>query len=301
MKSPQIRLSIFIVLAVLVLIGYDSASAQVKYPRASQRATVSQTIGMTDISIVYHRPLSKGRTIWGCTAPPEDLVPSGSKTYPCLVPYNQVWRMGANEATTFEVSDDVMINGQKLPKGKYSIHAIPGATEWTIIFSKNWNQWGSFSYKEAEDALRVKVKPETADMHDALIYDFEDVSENKTVVELKWEKIRVPITVEVSDPNAAAIRQALNDATGSLNSAASYIIQNKLKDRYPDAMRMLDASLATREAYNTLSLKARLNAEMGNFKEAVTIGEKAIQVGKAAQANTANFERLVADWKTKTQ
>ena len=301
MKPLQRNLSVLILLLVVVLLGFDLASAQLRFPRASQRASLTQTVGLTEISIVYHRPVIKGRQIWGCTAPPEELIPPGGKTYPCLVPYNQVWRMGANESTTFEVSDDVMINGQKLPKGKYSIHAIPTATEWTIAFSKNSTQWGSFSYKEAEDALRIKVKPETSPMQEALVYEVSDVTDNKANVELRWEKLKVGFTVEVADPMATAIRNAQTDASGLYLQAASNILNSNLKDRYAEAMKMVDAALLVRETFNALQLKARLTAAMGNFKDAAAIGEKAVQVGKENKANTANLERMIGEWKQKSQ
>lgn len=299
MKSLQTKLSAFIVLLVVVLFVFDNASAQLRFPRASQRASLTQTIGLTEVSIVYHRPQVKARAIFGCTT--TDFLQIGGKAYDCLVPYNQVWRMGANEATIFEVSDDVMINGQKLPKGKYSIHAIPTATEWTIAFSKNWGQWGSFNYKEAEDALRVKVKPATSHMHETLIYHIEDVTENTATVDLLWEKVKVSFTVEVPDPNGTAITRAQTDASSLSLQTASFILQNKMKDRYAEAMGMVNAAISIKETYNALNVKARLTAEMGNFKEAVTVGEKAVMVGKASNANTAGLEKLVGEWKQKTQ
>src|SRR5437899_746922 len=122
---------------LLLLLSSLPLAAQLRTPRPSPKASVMQTVGLTDVTIVYSRPGVKGREIWGA-----------------LVPYDKVWRTGANEATTFAVSDDVMINGQPLPKGTYSLHTIPGKDEWTIIFNKDAGQWGSFSYDEAKDALR---------------------------------------------------------------------------------------------------------------------------------------------------
>src|ERR1700735_127163 len=126
-------------------------------PRASQHALVSQRIGITDITINYHRPLANGRQIWGK-----------------LVPYGQVWRAGANENTTITFSDPVTIEGQPLDKGTYGLHMIPGENQWTVIFSKNSKDWGSFTYKQEEDALRVNVKRRTRETHDALAYAFEE-------------------------------------------------------------------------------------------------------------------------------
>jgi hypothetical protein len=301
MKSFQTKLSAFLVLLVVVLLGADWASAQARFPRVSQRASVSQTIGITDVSVSYHRPGVKGRQIWGCTAPPEELIPSGGKTYPCLVPYNQVWRMGANEATVFEISEDIMINGQKLAKGKYSLHAIPSADMWTVIFNKDWGQWGSFRYDGKQDALRLQVKPEVTPMQEWLIYEFGDVWENKATLSMRWEKVKINLTIEVPDQNATAIQKAEADMAELGRQTANYILQNRLKDRYSEALSLINTAIAIKETFANLNLKARLLAEIGNFKEAVMVGEKAVQVGKAANVNTTAFEKTVSDWKQKIQ
>ena len=149
-------------------------------PRPSQHALLTQRIGVTDITISYHRPLTNGRKIWDG-----------------VVPYGQVWRAGANENTTIVFSDPVTIEGKPLDKGAYGLHMIPTADQWTIIFSKNSTSWGSFTYDEKEDALRVTVKPKAADMHNALTYDFDQLQKDSAVVELEWEKIAVPFKVSV--------------------------------------------------------------------------------------------------------
>src|SRR6516225_5654533 len=144
----------FCVLSVASFCHAQTATGEtlmLKLPRQSQRATVSQRIGVTDITITYHRPLANGRQVWGK-----------------LVPYGQVWRAGANENTTITFTDPVQIEGQALDKGTYGLHMIPGENEWTVIFSKDAHDWGSFSYKQDDDALRVKVKPQAAELHDAL-------------------------------------------------------------------------------------------------------------------------------------
>ena len=149
-------------------------------PLPSQRAEVSERIGLPISLSAYHRPLVKDRKIWGG-----------------FVPYGKVWRAGANENTTIAFSDPVHIEGKSLDKGTYGLHMIPNADEWTIIFSKNSTSWGSFSYDQAEDALRVTVKPKAADMHNALTYDFDQLQPDSAVVELEWEKIAVPFKVSV--------------------------------------------------------------------------------------------------------
>jgi len=150
-------------------------SAVLDLPRPSQRAQVTQRIGITDITITYHRPLVNGRKIWDE-----------------LVPYGKVWRAGANENTTISFSDPVLIEGKALDKGTYGLHMIPTADEWTIIFSKSSTSWGSFTYNEAEDALRVTVKPQATEMHNALTYDFDQVQPESSVVTMAWERSWFP-------------------------------------------------------------------------------------------------------------
>ena len=147
-------------------------------PRQSQHAVVMQRIGITDITVNYHRPLANGRQIWGK-----------------LAPYGQVWRAGANENTTITFTDPVTIEGQPLDKGTYGLHMIPGENQWTVIFSKDATAWGSFTYKQEEDALRVTVKPQAAEAHDALAYDFDDVKPDSAVVTMRWDKVAVPFKV----------------------------------------------------------------------------------------------------------
>src|SRR5579872_1868466 len=186
-------------------------------PRASQHAQVTQRIGITDITVNYHRPLANGRQIWGK-----------------VVPYGQVWRAGANENTTITFSDPVTIEGQPLDKGTYGLHMIPGENQWTVIFSKNSTSWGAFTYKQDEDALRVTVKPQAAEVHDALTYDFDDVKADSTVVTMRWEKVAVPFKVEVkvNDIVTAAIHRQLHGLNQyyweGWDDAAGYFLANKI-------------------------------------------------------------------------
>jgi Protein of unknown function (DUF2911) len=158
-----------------------------KEVRISPRAFVTQTIGKTDVEIAYSRPGVKGRKIWGG-----------------LVPYDKVWRAGANEATKITFSTDVLINGKKLQKGSYSFFIIPTEKDWTLIFNKVADQWGAFEYNQAEDILRFKVKPETSDFHEWLEYNFSDmkvdaknIQANSAVINMMWEKLKVSFAVQV--------------------------------------------------------------------------------------------------------
>jgi len=126
-----------------------------------------------------------------------------------IVPYGHVWRTGANEATQFEITDDVLVNGRPLPAGKYSLHTIPGRDEWTIIFNSIANQWGSFNYDPSKDALRITAKPTTVREHQEwLEFRIEPSGENSAMVTIAWEKVRVPFTVEIKDVVALALARA---------------------------------------------------------------------------------------------
>src|SRR5277367_946763 len=184
MFRSALRGFLFCLLVVISAATSGVSSAQsfvLDLPLGSQRAEVSQRIGITDVTIDYHRPLVNDRKIWDG-----------------LVPYGKVWRAGANENTTITFSDPVTIEGKPLDKGTYGLHMIPNANEWTIIFSKVATAWGSFTYDQSEDALRVTVKPRAADMHNALTYDFEQLQPDSAVVVLQWEKIAVPFKIAVN-------------------------------------------------------------------------------------------------------
>ncbi len=162
--------------------------------RPSLKAGVSQTIGPdTEITVVYSRPGVKGRKIWG------ELVPYGlaeGNKYSDGKPFP--WRAGANENTTIEVSKDVMIEGEKLPAGKYGIHMIPSEDDWIIIFSKVNDIWGSYKYNEANDALRVTVTPVEAPQCEWLTFGFENLAGNSATAYLHWEKLKVPFKIEIA-------------------------------------------------------------------------------------------------------
>jgi hypothetical protein len=304
---------------LLLLVGsaqYAAAQAPppVRLPRPSPPASVMQTIGVTDVTITYGRPGVKGRTIWGDALPEQtakgeatldnqNLRPKGA----VIVPWGHAWRTGANEATQFIVTDDVWINGQKLPAGSYSLHTIPTKNEWTLIFNSVANQWGSFDYDAAKDTLRVKVKPEWVnDNQEWLAYTFDSFTDNSAQVNIRWEKVRVPFTVEVKDVKTLTLQKARALVTAAKPDdwltpfrAANYGIQNPDKADLAEMSRWLDQSIKAKETFPNMSAKARLLAGEGKTSEAIAAGEKALVLGKAAKANTADFEKLLAEWKTK--
>jgi Protein of unknown function (DUF2911)/Tetratricopeptide repeat len=274
-KTPRTRL-------VVLLAGLMTATAfsqaqtatgetlMLDLPRQSQHALVTQRIGITDITVNYHRPLANGRQIWGK-----------------VVPYGQVWRAGANENTVISLSDPVTIEGQPLDKGIYGLHMIPGESQWTVIFSKTSTAWGSFTYKQEDDALRVNVKPQPAEAHDALSYDFDDVKPDSTVVTMRWEKVAVPfrVHVDVNKIVEASLRRQLHGLNQyyweGWDDAAGYFLANKMN--LEEALKDEDQSIQIEERYDNLMSKSRILDAMGRTSEAKTAHDKALGMANAIQ------------------
>ena len=318
MKSQK-RFFTLAAAALVLALSASAANAQVRAPRPSQKASVMQTVGVTDITITYSRPGVKGRTIWGdppagapTTAATLDDARARAKDA-VIVPYGHVWRAGANEATQFAVTDDVLVNGQPLKAGTYSLHAIPGKNEWTFIFNSDAGQWGSFTYDEKKDVLRVQAKPQTAaDTQEWLLYTFDPVGETSAQVNLRWERLRVPFTVEVKNVKAlavekmrAAVAAAKPDDWRTPLQAANYIFTNDdLSANNAEAMQWLEKSLKTKETFGNLYTKARVLGGTGKAAEAVATAEKALQIAKAPNSGVdpltiADLEKRMAEWKTK--
>ena len=284
-----------------------------RVPRPSQRASVTQTVGVTDLTITYSRPGVKGRKIWG--DPPAGAA-AGTATLDdarsraegaVIVPYGHVWRTGANEATTFTVTDDVLVNGQPLKAGTYSLHTIPGAAEWTIIFNSDPGQWGSFTYDEKKDVLRVKARPQATDeVQEWLTFQVEPEAENAARVQLRWEKVSVPFTVEVRDVQAltveklrAAVAAAGPDDWRTPLQAANYAFNNAPGAGNEEAMQWLEKSIKIKENFNNLNTKARVLAARGRTDEAVAAARRAIEIGRASNVDAraiADLEKRTAEW-----
>lgn len=275
--------SMMFLLIMLVLVVADSGLAQLTLPRISPKASVSQTVGITDITIEYCRPGVKGRVIWGE-----------------LVPYNEPWRTGANEATTISLSSDVMIAGNKLAKGKYALVTIPTAGEWTIIFSKQADMWGAMGYKPEEDVLRIQAKPLPSEFTERMMFYFYNLTDNSVDAVLQWEKIKVPFTIQ-ADVNGMVMEQAQQSISWRTPyQAANYAFENNLD--LAKAQKWLELSKATEKNYWNTNLEARMLEKQGKKKEAVKVMEEAITMGKAmAQPpfNLADMEALLAKWKAK--
>ena len=250
------------IIAIALLALGASTRADLNLPDVSQLAVTKQRIGLTDIKITYHRPLVNGRKIWGG-----------------LVPFGEPWRAGANENTTIDFSDPVTVEGQALPKGTYGLHMIPTADTWTIIFSKMSTAWGSYTYKQEEDALRVTVKPRPTEMEEALEYEFEDLKADSATITLKWEKLAVPFKVAVSnDAVVANIRGQMRGRAQyeweAPNQAANYCLTHKIN--LDEALKWADLSIQNEERFENLTTRADVLKAMNKADEAKAAWEKAI-------------------------
>ncbi len=254
----------------LSIASLAGAQTMMTLPEASQQASVGQRLGVTDITIHYHRPLVGGRKVWGA-----------------LVPYGQVWRAGANENTVIQFSDPVTIEGKPLAAGTYGLHMMPGADTWEIIFSKNSTSWGSFTYDKAEDALRVSVKPQPGEFHEALVYDFDSVKPDSAVVTLRWEKLAIPFTVAV-DTTEATVRSLRQELRGGKqynwvgwDEAANFCLQNKTN--LQEALHWADLSIQNEERFENLMTKAQLLEALTRTADAKTARDHAMEIGNVTQ------------------
>jgi hypothetical protein len=281
--------SVLVFALVATVAGGLAAQQAVKLPRASQHAVLTQTIGLTDMTIVYSRPGAKSRKVFGE-----------------LVPFGQVWRTGANEATTINFSEPVTINGQKLAAGSYSLHTIPGADSWTLIFNSVDKQWGSFTYDQTKDALRVQAKPTTAPFTEWFTVEVPSLSTDQATVALRWETTQVAFVIGTDTTNSvlanlrAAIATAKPDDWRTTMRAAQFAFENKVAG--DSAAGWLEQSIKTNENINNLYLKARMTAAAGHRDEAIRIAQQAI--GKATDKDkdeVAEIQKNIDRWKAGKQ
>ena len=270
-----------IFILIILCVSLFDINAQLKFPKESQLASVTQRIGLTDITISYSRPAVKGREIWGR-----------------LVPYNEVWRAGANENTTITFSDPVSINGNKIEPGIYGLHMIPTENDWTIIISKQYTGWGSYAYDQREDLLRFKVKPETSPFREYLEFSFSNIKNNSTQLNLSWEELNVPFKIDV-DVHSVVVNNFKKDLLGALqfqwlpfNQAANYCIQNKVY--LEDAEKWIEKSIGMNKNFTNLNTKARFLELKGNKNEADQLKAAAMVLATEAEMNTYGYQLLAA-------
>lgn len=270
--------------AALALVAMPSF-AQLQLPAPSPLAKLTQRVGLTDITIEYSAPGAKGRAIYGG-----------------LVPFDQLWRTGANAPTRLTFSEPVKIGGKDVPAGSYSVLSIPGKDSWTLIVNKNLQLQATNGYKEADDVARVTVKPTAIPHRERLTFLFADYDDNKANLDLEWEKTKVSLPIELNTP--AQVKRNLDQSLGGawvpFNSAARYTLENK--GDLAQALGWVDKSLSLNDHWFNNWTKAELLAAQGKTKDALTHAKKAQELGQKNPQGfffSENVKKAIDEWSKK--
>jgi hypothetical protein len=273
------RLLVLGAVAVAVPLGLHAQAPTLVLPKASQRATVSQTVGLTEVSITYDRPAVKGREVWGK-----------------LVPYDSVWRAGANENTVIAFSSPARVGGRDLPAGRYGVHMIPTPTDWTVILSRQADAWGSFSYDPKEDAVRLTAVPTEAPFQEALAYTLDDPGTGSVTATMRWEKLAVPFTVEVDHKQVVvdSLRQQLRGLGRFFwqpwAQAAAWCAGNDVN--LAEATEWAQSSIAINENFTNLRVKATLLDKQGDAANAASLRSRAFELATEPDMNAYGYQLL---------
>lgn len=280
-----------LITALAIFIATITIDAQVKTPQPSPKATFTQVVGLTDVSVEYSRPSAKGRVIFGG-----------------LVPFNELWRTGANANTTVSSSDDVIINGAKLPKGNYALFTTPKADSWEIIFYKNTDNWGTpEKWDDALVALKTTVKTEALNRNvESFTISINNLDNNFGHLELSWEKTMVALKFEVDTKTTTmkSIVDTLKGHAGDYYSSAQYFFQsngdlNTALDYVNKAIAMADAAKPTPFWYQRL--KSTVQAKLGDKKGAIETAK--LSLAGATVAKNKDYIKIntdnIAEWSKK--
>jgi len=266
---------------LIFIFSLTTFGQQIKTPRPSPDATLIQNVGVTEVKIDYSSPGVKGRKVWGE-----------------LVPFGEIWRTGANEATTITFSDAVKINGNELPAGTYAIHTMPGEKEWEFIFSKDTKVDGSSNFDKEKEVLRVKSKPEEHHFMERMAFLFTDVTDNSAVVNLMWDKLKVSFKVETSTPELFLSKAREQLSWSPTFQAAQYCLTNNTN--LEEAYKWIEASCLINEVYWNTRVKAQIQNKLGMKDESIATMEKAIGLGskmESAPFDFDNMKAMLAEWK----
>lgn len=247
------------------------AMAQIRTPQPSPAATVMQTVGVTDINVKYSRPAVKGREVFGK-----------------LVPYGQFWRTGANQATAIEFSTDIQLEGKTVPAGKYFLYSIPNADSWIVIINKS-AATAPEQYKQADDVVRVSVKPEQAPMTESFEIGFSNITDSTATLDIKWDKVKV--SSKLSTPTTQIVESAIDKAAeasaNNMNAGASYLLSKGLN--LQKALSMVNQAVTYKETFRNVWTKAQILAKLGNFAEAAPLAKKALELGQSSNDTSFPF------------
>ncbi|HEX8545458.1 MAG TPA: DUF2911 domain-containing protein [Cytophagaceae bacterium] len=272
-----------VLILVLVFISIFSSIAQINTPRPSPSASIMQKIGLADVTIAYSRPSAKGRKIFGD-----------------VVPFNKIWRTGANEPTKLTTTDTISIGGKKIGPGEYGLYTIPGESEWTVIFGKN-PKTSAGAYKEEEDAVRLKVRPETSSSKlETFTIDFANVTTTSADLVLSWENTSVKFKIEneVDKKVMAQIKDRNEDINFQWQAASYYFDNNKdLNQAYTWVNKVVERN----PQFWTWHLKAKIEAKQNKCALATASAQKSMELAKTAGNDEyVKFnEKLIADCKGK--
>jgi Protein of unknown function (DUF2911) len=288
----------------LALIAFSGQTfAQVPYNSAlpngpSKKAVVAEQVGLIQISIAYHRPSVNGREgkIWG------ELVHKGFVKQGFGPDNPAPWRAGANENTIIEFENDVKIEGQNLPKGKYALFIAFDPAESIIIFSRKTDAWGSFFYDEKDDVLRVKVKPQTLEKSvEWLRYEFGNQTPNSATISLEWEKLAIPFKVEVDalkqqfDIFAAEAKNPRGFTSEGLNIAANWCLNNNYE--LEKGLEWINFAVKTfngSQKFPILATKAQLLEKLGKTDEAAAVMKQALPIGNMNELHQYGRQLMAA-------
>ncbi len=261
--SPSIRRAgLAALLGATLLPSTTSAQRGMPLPQTSPAASVTQVIGVTEATVSYHRPAVRGRQIWNG-----------------LLPYGSIWRAGANENTTVSFSTPVSIEGNPVAAGTYGLHMIPTAETWTVIFSNNSSLWGSGGYNQAEDALRVEVTPEELPFQEYMSFDFALVDADTARLELRWETLRVPLTIDVDIEQTVVIatdeflRTATPEDARVWARAAQWCLERGVG--LETALAWSEEAVAREKNFSNLGLQAQILDQLGRAADAAPLKQEA--------------------------
>lgn len=263
-------------ISIVIFFITSIAVSQLKHPKASPAATVTQLVGLTTISVNYSRPSVKSRKVFG-------NLPDGKKG---LVPYGRIWRVGANESTKITVDTDVVILGNTLEKGTYALYAFPEENEWEVVFHKNITHWGDGrkSYNPEEDAFRVKIIPnsKTTFQENFLIF-FDNITHNKANMIWHWEntKVVIPIQVDTKDIMEEQITNVLdaNPSAQTYYEVARYYVEQKIK--YPEALNYVNTALELGgDTYYFYRVKSLTEAALKDYSSAIKSAQKSLELAR---------------------
>jgi len=268
-------------MVLVFILSLGSFGQQLKTPRPSPDATVTQFVGVTEVKIDYSSPAVKGRKIWGE-----------------LVPFGEIWRTGANEATTITFSDAVKVNGTELAAGTYGIHTIPGESEWEFIFSKDTKIDGSSNFDKEKEVLRVKAKPEEHHFMERMTFLFTDVTDNSASVNLLWDKLKVSFNIEINTQELFLSKAREQLSWSPTFQAAQYCLTTNTN--LEEAYKWIEASCLINEVYWNTRVKAQIQNKLGMKSEAIATMEKAIGLGskmESAPFDFDNMKKMLEEWK----